>query len=87
MDLHWQHSYIANGLGGKDGTLVVDLRKLKRVTMNANNGTALIETGNRLGDVVLVLNAKGQALPHGTRPYVGIGGYTGVCSILVNIYL
>jgi FAD/FMN-containing dehydrogenase len=56
--------------------------------VNANNGTALIETGNRLGDVALTLNAKGRALPHGTCLYVGIGGHAGVCTgVLVNIYL
>ncbi|KAJ7155018.1 glucooligosaccharide oxidase [Mycena filopes] len=70
------HSYIANGLGGNNGSLVVDLSKLKAITVRSNN-TALIETGNRLGDVALALNAKGRALPHGTCTYVGIGGHSG----------
>jgi len=69
------HSYIANGLGGKDGAVVVDLSNLKQITVNAKTGTASVETGNRLGDVALALNAKGRALPHGTCPYVGIGGH------------
>ncbi|KAJ7289911.1 hypothetical protein C8J57DRAFT_1629167 [Mycena rebaudengoi] len=71
------HSYIANGLGGKDGALVVDMSKLKVITVRSSNNTALIETGNRLGDVALALNAKGRAMPHGTCSYVGIGGHSG----------
>ncbi|KAJ6547864.1 hypothetical protein B0H10DRAFT_2243380 [Mycena sp. CBHHK59/15] len=43
------HSYIANGLGGNNGSLVVDLSKLKAVTIRSSNNTAIIETGNRLG--------------------------------------
>ena len=35
---------------------------------------ASIGTGNRLGEVALSLNKEGRALPHGTCPYVGIGG-------------
>jgi len=73
----FQHSYIANGLGGRNGALVVDLRKLKAITVNSKNGTALIQTGNRLGDIALALNEKGRAMPHGTCPYVGIGGHAG----------
>ncbi|KAJ7840849.1 glucooligosaccharide oxidase [Mycena olivaceomarginata] len=68
------HSYIANGLGGKDGALVVDMSKLKAITVRSSNNTALIETGNRLGDVALALNAKGRAMPHGTCSYVSRAG-------------
>ncbi|KAJ7230656.1 hypothetical protein GGX14DRAFT_343518 [Mycena pura] len=71
------HSYIANGLGGTNSALVVDLSKMKAITVRASNNTALIETGNRLGDVALALNAKGRAIPHGTCSYVGIGGHSG----------
>ncbi|KAF8229617.1 glucooligosaccharide oxidase [Tricholoma matsutake] len=70
------HSYIANGLGGRNGSLVVDLRNFKGITVNPSNGTALIESGNRLGDIALTLNDAGRALPHGTCPYVGIGGHS-----------
>ncbi|KAF4620871.1 hypothetical protein D9613_000020 [Agrocybe pediades] len=31
--------------------------------------------GNRLGDIVTALAAHGRGLPHGTCPYVGIGGH------------
>ncbi|KAJ7780277.1 glucooligosaccharide oxidase [Mycena maculata] len=71
------HSYIANGLGGVNGSLVVDLSQMKAVTVRPSNNTAVIETGNRLGDIALALNAAGRALPHGTCSYVGIGGHSG----------
>ncbi|KAJ7148097.1 glucooligosaccharide oxidase [Mycena crocata] len=71
------HSYIANGLGGNNGALVVDLSKLKAITVRSSNNTAVIETGNRLGDIALALDAAGRAIPHGTCSYVGIGGHSG----------
>jgi hypothetical protein len=70
LNVLWQHSYIANGLGGNNGSLVIDLSKMKAITVRASNNTALIETGNRLGDIALALNAAGRALPHGTCSYV-----------------
>ncbi|PPQ96356.1 hypothetical protein CVT26_005043 [Gymnopilus dilepis] len=71
------HSYIANGLGGKDGSVVVDLSNFKTVTVDSSTNIATIGTGNRLGDIALALNNHGRALPHGTCPYVGIGGHSG----------
>ncbi|KAJ7456419.1 hypothetical protein B0H11DRAFT_2176103 [Mycena galericulata] len=71
------HSYIVNGLGGNNGSLVVDLRNLTAITVHPSNNTAIIETGNRLGDIALALNAAGRALPHGTCSYIGIGGHSG----------
>ncbi|KAJ7777401.1 glucooligosaccharide oxidase [Mycena metata] len=71
------HSYIANGLGGTNGSLIVDLSNLKAISVRSSNNTALIEMGNRLGDIALALNAAGRALPHGTCSYVGIGGHSG----------
>ncbi|KAF8229605.1 glucooligosaccharide oxidase [Tricholoma matsutake] len=69
------HSYIANGIGGRNGSLVVDLSNFKGITVNPSNGTAVIESGNRLGDIALALNDAGRALAHGICPYVGIGGH------------
>ncbi|KAF8196452.1 glucooligosaccharide oxidase [Pholiota molesta] len=69
------HSYIANGLGGKDGVIVVDMRNFQTITVDDNAGTAVIEVGNRLGDIVTALAAHGRGLPHGTCPYVGFGGH------------
>ncbi|KAJ7089829.1 glucooligosaccharide oxidase [Mycena belliarum] len=71
------HSYIANGLGGTNGALVIDLSKMKAINVRSATNTAIIEMGNRLGDIALTLNAAGRALPHGTCSYVGIGGHSG----------
>lgn len=71
------HSYIANGLGGKDGVVVVDMTNFMTVAVDSSTGTAIIGPGNRLGNVALALNDKGRALPHGTCPYVGVGGHSG----------
>ncbi|KAJ7579210.1 glucooligosaccharide oxidase [Mycena floridula] len=68
------HSYIANSLG--NDRLVVDLSKMKSITITKSK-TAIIETGNTLGDVALALNKEGLALPHGSCAYVGIGGHSG----------
>ncbi|KAG5715383.1 hypothetical protein E4T56_gene8248 [Termitomyces sp. T112] len=70
------HSYIANGLGGRNGSiLVVDMSKFSTISVNSTRGTAIIETGNRLGDVATALAEKGRAIPHGTCAFVGIGGH------------
>ncbi|KAI3618228.1 glucooligosaccharide oxidase [Moniliophthora roreri] len=70
------HSYIANGTGGKNGALVIDLSRMKNIVFNSSTKVATVETGNRLGDVALRLNRDGRGIPHGTCPYVGIGGHT-----------
>ncbi|CEL51914.1 6-hydroxy-D-nicotine oxidase OS=Arthrobacter oxidans PE=1 SV=2 [Rhizoctonia solani AG-1 IB] len=69
------HSYASYGVGGQNGSLVVDLSKLKSVSFDGR-GNAKIQTGNRLGDIAQALWDNGQrALPHGTCPYVGSGGH------------
>ena len=78
------HSYIANGLGGDDGALVIDLSLLKNITVDANTGTAVIQPGARLGAVALALNDQGRALPHRTCPYVGLGGHACLCLSMTN---
>ena len=70
------HSYVANGLGGKDSLLVVDMSNFKTFSIDSRN-VATIGLGNRLGDIALALNNNGRAMPHGTCPYVGIGGHSG----------
>lgn len=55
-----QHSYIAAGVGGQDNSIIVDLSKNKGVEIDESSGTAVIQYGNRLGDVALALNDKGQ---------------------------
>jgi hypothetical protein len=70
------HSYAAYGLGGTNGALVIDLQRIKQVSVDASTGEAVIGTGSRLGDIALSLNNQGgRALPHGTCPYVGLGGH------------
>jgi hypothetical protein len=71
------HSYIANGLGGTNGSLVVDLSQMKNITVDPVTKNAVIEPGNRLGDIALTLNDAGRGLPHGRCTYVGIGGHSG----------
>ncbi|KAF5365881.1 hypothetical protein D9757_011047 [Collybiopsis confluens] len=66
------HSYVANSLGGKNGSLVVDMSSMKAITIKSSANTAVIETGNRLGDVALALNAAGRALPHVMLESAGI---------------
>ncbi|PPQ97240.1 hypothetical protein CVT26_000766 [Gymnopilus dilepis] len=70
------HSYIANALGGKNGDIVIDMSNFKKITVDDKAGTAVIETGNRLGDIISALAAHGRGLPHGTCSYVGIGGHS-----------
>lgn len=83
-----QHSYIANGLGGENGVLVIDMKNFTQVVLNRAANTATIGTGNRLGDIALALNAGGRAMPHGVCPYVGIGGHSGMalCSVIDYAY-
>jgi hypothetical protein len=60
------HSYAANGIGGEDGSLVVDLRRLNTVKVTAGTQTAQFWAGTRLGDLALALfNGGKQAMAHG----------------------
>ncbi|EGG03687.1 uncharacterized protein MELLADRAFT_90001 [Melampsora larici-populina 98AG31] len=70
------HLYAAYGLGGGNGALVVDVSRLKTIFVHQSTGQAVIGTGNRLGDMAIGLYSQGgRAIPHGTCPYVGIGGH------------
>ena len=66
-----QHSYVAGGLGGEDGSLVVDLSNFKYIEVDEVANTVEVGSGNRLGDVALRLNDFGRALPHGRCTTVG----------------
>jgi hypothetical protein len=60
------HSYAANGVGGEDGSLVIDLKNLNSVKVTASNQTAVFGTGIRIGDLALALfNGGNQAMAHG----------------------
>ncbi|KAG8905377.1 hypothetical protein FRB99_009046 [Tulasnella sp. 403] len=70
------HSYAAFGLGGQDGALVVDMSKMKALSVDPSTGFAVSQTGLLLGELALGIWNQGQrALPHGTCPYVGTGGH------------
>ncbi|KAJ3536720.1 hypothetical protein NMY22_g5907 [Coprinellus aureogranulatus] len=71
------HSYVAGGLGQKDGSLVIDLSNLTYFAMNQPTAIASIGSGLRIGQVATHLDYWGRALPHATGAYVGWGGQTG----------
>ncbi|QRV77710.1 FAD-binding domain protein [Ceratobasidium sp. AG-Ba] len=71
------HSYAAYGVGGQNGSLVVDLSGMTALTLNNVTGEATAQTGLKLGPLAQGIWDQGRrALPHGTCPYVGIGGHT-----------
>ncbi|KAL8290576.1 hypothetical protein RQP46_002834 [Phenoliferia psychrophenolica] len=70
------HSYASYGLGGTDGALVIDMSGFKDISVG-EDGVASVGGGQRLGDVALKLNDQGRGLPHGTCPFVGVGGHAG----------
>jgi FAD/FMN-containing dehydrogenase len=62
------HSYASFGLGGENGHLVIQLDRMKSVTVDQDN-IATIQAGARLGHVALELFAQGKrAISHGTCP-------------------
>ncbi|KAA1094404.1 hypothetical protein PGT21_020273 [Puccinia graminis f. sp. tritici] len=70
------HSYAAYGLGAKNGVLVIDLGRINHISVDKASGEAMIGTGSRLGDMALSLYKQGgRAIPHGTCPFVGLGGH------------
>jgi FAD/FMN-containing dehydrogenase len=63
------HSYAAYGLGGHNGSLVVDLKQFAKLQVDNETGIVEIGAGNRLGNIALGLYAQGRrALPHGLCP-------------------
>ncbi|KAK7727200.1 hypothetical protein SLS63_007251 [Diaporthe eres] len=69
------HSYASTSSGGRDGSMVVDLRRFQDVTVDEGTGVASVGGGLRLGNMALALNDKGRALAHGTCAGVGVGGH------------
>lgn len=69
------HSYAAFGVGGEDNHLVIDLSKLKAFNYTSSTQMAVVQTGTRLGELAQQLWTHGQALPHGTCPYVSTYSY------------
>jgi FAD/FMN-containing dehydrogenase len=68
------HSY--GGYSTASCGVVLDLRRLDRITVDQGSGTATIEAGARLIDVYGTLAARGLTLPGGSCPSVGIAGAT-----------
>ncbi|TEB26805.1 glucooligosaccharide oxidase [Coprinellus micaceus] len=69
------HSYIAGGLGGKNGSIVIDLYSLAILDYEVAPAIAHMGTGFKLGTIAGSLDDWGRALPHGTCAYVGWGGH------------
>ncbi|CAG8482140.1 2767_t:CDS:2 [Ambispora leptoticha] len=70
------HSYEVYSLGGKDGSLVIDLTNLNQIAIDTTAKTAIIGAGNRLGPIHYALSQAGYLIPIGSCPDVGIGGFT-----------
>lgn len=62
------HSYASMGLGGEDGSLVIQLDGIHEVTLREDD-TALVTAGTRLGYAALQLYDQGKrGFSHGTCP-------------------
>jgi FAD/FMN-containing dehydrogenase len=67
------HSYA--GYSTLSGGMVLDLRQLRGVSIDAHAGTATIGAGSQLIDVYAALAARGLTIPAGSCPSVGIAGH------------
>lgn len=62
------------GFGGCDDGFVIDLRAMRRVTLNPGNGHVVVQGGATLHDVDAVTSQVGRAVPLGTVSSIGVGG-------------
>lgn len=70
------HSYASNGLGGKDGSMSINLQSLQTIQLDQASGIATVGGGVRLGNLADGIWNQGNAsVSHGTCPGVGIGGH------------
>jgi FAD/FMN-containing dehydrogenase len=60
-----------------NNSVVIDMSNFVQLSVDPTTFVATIGPGNRLGDVALGLSNAGRALPHGTCPFVGVGGHSG----------
>jgi len=67
---------LENNLSQVNGGIVIDVSEMKSIKLNKKNGTAVVETGNRVGRIVKKLAKQGYMAPFGDSPSVGIGGIT-----------
>ncbi|CAG8464043.1 36_t:CDS:2, partial [Ambispora gerdemannii] len=68
------HSFESYSIGGKNGSLVIDLKELNQIKIDKSSNTAIIGAGNKLGTIYYVLSQAGYFIPAGTCPGVGISG-------------
>lgn len=54
------HSYAAFGIGGKDGSLVIDMANFSSVSVDAETGIATVGGGVRLGNMANELWKQGE---------------------------
>jgi len=60
------HSYGAMSLGGKNGSLVIDMNRFNEIVVDKKTNIAKVGSGVRLGNMALALYEQGgRALPHG----------------------
>jgi FAD/FMN-containing dehydrogenase len=62
------------GWSAIDGGLVVDVSRMKGITIDDEAGTATVETGLVQKEAVAALGATGYAIPTGSEGEVGLGG-------------
>lgn len=67
---------LETNLSQVNGGIVIDVSQMKNIKLNKKSGTAVIETGNRVGRIVDTLARQGYMAPFGDSPTVGIGGIT-----------
>ncbi|MFF2888555.1 FAD-binding oxidoreductase [Paenibacillus sp. NPDC057967] len=70
-----RHSLEVN-LSQVNGGMVIDVSDMKGIKLNRKNGTAIVETGNRVGRIAHTLARQGYIAPFGDSATVGIGGIT-----------
>lgn len=63
------HSYASYSLGGKNGSMMIDLEPLQEISLDNGTGIAKVGGGVRLGNMALGIFEQGKrGLPHGTCP-------------------
>ncbi|QUI24040.1 FAD-binding oxidoreductase [Vallitalea pronyensis] len=65
---------LAKDFSQTHGGIVIDLGLMRGVKVNKVNGTAIVQPGIRVGDLVRKLAAQGILAPFGDSSSVGIGG-------------
>ncbi|KAK8037236.1 FAD-linked oxidoreductase azaL [Apiospora marii] len=64
------------GIWGESGHLVIQLDRMRNVTLDPLTNTAIVEPGTRLGHMATELIKQGnRAIAHGTCPRVGASGH------------